>query len=783
MKKLSILFTILLLAYNASAQEAEGQLNIFNEAETAYNIGRLETAESLLTQNLNTFRGTLRQSVYRLLALTCIGQDKEEEAEKYVQLLLGENPYYSTIMEDPQRFIDMVDRIKAGMGATITTASSQAESLNEAPVPVTLITEEMIRISGARNLKELLIAYVPSMSNVDCNDDINIAMRSVYSSGQEKILFMLNGHRLNSYSTNISSPDFSLSLEKVKQIEVLRGPASSLYGGVALTGVVNIITKQGADVDGINMKAGIGSYGTLRGDVLFGKRYFDLDVFVWGSIYKADGQDYYVPASDTGLKLKGGNVVVGGVGKTPSYDVGVTLNWNGISLMYDTHFSQIRSPYTMTYTFSPYNYDEYISFRGHRPGFATRSHHANISYGKTLGNLYLNGSLTYDDNDMTHYNVVSDEPVEHISSFLGTNPELDETIASFTGVYRYHDGQEKTFGALIKGDYSYINNDNHKGLFSFGAQFSKFELIDSRYLLGYGYEYRIMDSEEVSRIAKGKEHSFDAYTQLKHTWGNFIFNAGLRYDYKQRFTKKRIHEFSPRLAFIYLQPNWNVKLSYSRAFVDAPYFYRKTNMVVSQAEAMTELKSEKMNSFQLTLQGTNLVPGLTLELNGFFNHATNVIYPNGFLHLNAGTGKTIGTEFSAEYHNNRFTAHLAMNAIKILSAEYFDRKIDRMYNVPDISASTVLGWQATKNLKLHTHLTFMGNQTSYKVDMTTGTLDDVNVNARLLMDAGANYSLGPIELSLNVYNLFNKHYRQGGLGTELIQQPGRWFLADIAYKF
>ena len=87
------------------------------------------------------------------------------------------------------------------------------------------------------------MAYVPGMTDVASNDEQNIAMRGIYSSYQEKILILLNGHRLNSYSTNTATPDFSISLEKVKQIEVLRGPASSLYGNVALTAVVNLITK------------------------------------------------------------------------------------------------------------------------------------------------------------------------------------------------------------------------------------------------------------------------------------------------------------------------------------------------------------------------------------------------------------------------------------------------------------------------------------------------------------------------------------------------------------
>ena len=110
----------------------------------------------------------------------------------------------------------------------------------------------------------MLAAYVPGLNIIDCNDDINIAMRGIYSSTQEKILIMLNGHRLNSYATNTAAPDFSISLENVKQIEVLRGPASSLYGDVALTGVVNIITKQGADVDGVLAKLGVGNYGQIK---------------------------------------------------------------------------------------------------------------------------------------------------------------------------------------------------------------------------------------------------------------------------------------------------------------------------------------------------------------------------------------------------------------------------------------------------------------------------------------------------------------------------------------
>ena len=237
MRRLVLYIYMVLVSLSVWAQTVDDDdpNRIYEDAESAYNIGRVEQVQELLGNRVAYFKGTLKQSAYRLLALANMELDKEYEAEQYVRSLLRENPYYSTVPDDPQRFVDLVEDIKGGMGATITTASSKAENLNESPVPVTLITEEMIRNSGARNLKEVLMAYVPGMLNVDCNDDINMAMRSMYSSGQEKMLFMLNGHRLNSYGTNVAAPDFSLSLEKVKQIEVLRGPASSLYGGVATT--------------------------------------------------------------------------------------------------------------------------------------------------------------------------------------------------------------------------------------------------------------------------------------------------------------------------------------------------------------------------------------------------------------------------------------------------------------------------------------------------------------------------------------------------------------------
>ena len=763
------------------------QLSIFNDAENAYAIGRLEYVDNLLTENINLFKGTAKQGAYRLLALANLGMDNDADAEHYVSLLLQENPYYTSTPEDPQRFIDMLENIKSGMGATITTASSQAENLNESPVPVTLITEEMIINSGATNLKEVLMAYVPGMTDVDCNDNVNVAMRSMYSANQEKMLFLLNGHRLNSFTNNTSSPDYSLSLEKVKQIEVLRGPASSLYGGVALTAVVNIITKKGADVDGTKVKAGVGNYGQYRGDFLFGKRYFDLDILAWASFYKAKGQQKYMDKSDTGLQKKGGDVTVGGVGNLPTYDLGVSFAWNGLSFMYNTHFSQTISPLSYRYTATPYDYDKYTTFRGMRPSNSMLSHHLDLGYSRSFGNLYLNGKVAYDENSVTSYNVIADEKTENLSNYIGLSGidavNIDSILSLYEGVYRYIDGQDRTIGVQVRGDYSFNLSKRHHGLLSFGMEYNNYKLFDARYVMGVNYNAILTEMKQIMEKARGEENSYDAFIQYKHTWGNFIFNAGLRYDFKKRYDESTINEFSPRVAMIFIRPKWNVKLSYSRSFVDAPYFHRKTNELLADA---AKLRPESLNSLQVTFQLVNPIPGLQVELNGFYNSSHDLIYANGWLHVNADPCSTLGLELSAEYKIKRFSANFVLEAMRSEEAEYSPllEHFHRTYNVPNFSTSTVLSWEVFKKFKLHTHVTTYSNQSYYMIDWANVNMEEYEVPSRVLVDFGGNYKIGNVELGVNVHNLFNKKYSQGGMNSNgVAPQKGTWVMADVAFKF
>ena len=732
---------IIIVGFLLTTLPINGQENthrqIYNQAESDYEIGRIEQALSLLQDNIHDFSGNLLESAYKLMALCWLSLDETEKAEQCTRLLLNSDPYYTPSSQNPQRFIDMVEGIKLGLTAKITTASSQAESLAEVPVPTTLITEEMIRNCGGQNLQEVLAAYVPGMNIV----------RGIYGNGQEKILIMLNGHRMNSYCTNIASPDFSVSLEKIKQIEVLRGPASSLYGGVALTGVVNLITKQGADVDDVMVNGGIGNYGQLRGDVLFGKRYFDLDLLVWGSIYKNNGQTMDAPAEmindQWGIPEK--EITVGHIGEKPSYDFGLQLKYKDLQFFYDSHFSEVIPPYSMSTLAKSYAHDKYRKINGYSPSFVTKSHHAGLSYGRKLGKVNLKGTLTYDNSELTHYQVILDKALPELSILFGADSESElANVFNNPGLFRFVSGNEQNLGVDVKGDYNYINTKNHKGSITFGAETSHFQLDDVRYTLGHNFSQLREELPLISEQGTGNESSYNAFLQLKHQWHSMILNAGLRYDHKERVENLTIREYSPRVALILLQPKWNLKFSYSRSFVDAPYMYRKINrllpILVGDVEyltdgAYTDLEPEFVNSFQLTFAGLEWCKGLNFEVNGFYNKARNLIHTHIIEYLNEGTNKTAGVEFMANYHNRAWSADFNLTWTHTFEANVYTENIDDNNNTPVIMSNAVVSWQATPRLRLHSHVLFEGKQTTYNLDVVE------MINSYRILDQINNYFL------------------------------------------
>ena len=333
----TLLVTLSILTVSAQATSTDA-VQLYSKAQTEYSNGQFDKCKESLYAMLPSAKGMLKTSAYRLLALCSLEQGDIEEAKNNVALLLKSDPYFTPSLGDPMRFLDMISEAK-DQSAGITTASRQAETLEEAPVPVTLITDEMIRHSGAQTLQEVLCLFVPGMTMAE-GMETNIAMHGVYSLTQDKILFMVDGHRLNSSSTNAEAPDFRSNLDKIKQIEVLRGPASSLYGNVALTAVVNIITYKGAELNGTRISGLAGTQRSFGGSLVVGGGNNVVDIMGWGSMYNSLGFRNEIDNITGGKSILYSHSTDG----RPAYDIGLKGRWQDFTLSINLQRSK-RVPY------------------------------------------------------------------------------------------------------------------------------------------------------------------------------------------------------------------------------------------------------------------------------------------------------------------------------------------------------------------------------------------------------------------------------------------------------
>ncbi len=155
----------------------------------------------------------------------------------------------------------------------VVTASRRAQSPLDAPNAVTIISEEDIRLSGARNIPDLL-RRVPGMDVMQMTaSDWNVSMRGFNRRVANKILVLVDGRSV--YLDFLGATlwqTMGLDLLDIERIEVVRGPGSAIYGAYAYTGIVNIITKKPEAIDGSTMRLEAGSGNVVRGTYQVGQR-------------------------------------------------------------------------------------------------------------------------------------------------------------------------------------------------------------------------------------------------------------------------------------------------------------------------------------------------------------------------------------------------------------------------------------------------------------------------------------------------------------------------------
>ena len=830
-----------LLPLSSFAQSPE-TVQDYSTAFRYYQIGRLDSCEAYSRKVISTGSGMLKTSAYRLMALSFLEKGDLVNAGIIVDRLLAYNPYFTPAITDPQRFIDMINERKQ-LEAGITTASRQAESIEESPVPVTLITEAMIRHSGAQTLQELLCLFVPGMSIAE-GLEANIAMHGITGISQEKILFLQDGHRLNGYSTNAEAPDYRNSLDKIQQIEVLRGPASSLYGNVALTAVVNVITRKGAVLNGGRISFMTGTQNTYGTTYAVGGGNNVVDLLGWGSIQATDGFKYthdnvaYSSGNQASLTPQS-TVYAHAYNRRPSYDIGIKGRWRDFSLTFNSQRSKqtpyinilqmpatkaflsddkgnrYLSPETPSYeAVQNFNYDRYSNIKSNGPGITRTNHHLNVDYSHSLGAFSIHASGYVSMEHTSFYNVMGDSVNFGVGADLlqrlqsegkssDISPEIAQMLMKYyvktAGVFQMLEWENLTFGgqAQILAKYRYLGHGNAV----IGCQYEHFALTDGVLYIGGNYTtQQMISSGEVFNDAS--EEIYSSYLQLKHFFSRkFILNAGLRYDHKIRFDDATLNRFSPRFSLIYkITKNLSARASYNYSFVDAPYIYRACNVKMFSGGA--NMRPETMHSYLIGAtyhrQGTPLSAELSFYRNKL-EDLVNIELGGDYLFRTSAMVTQAGIEGAAQYNSDNFFANVNFTWQKFIKSKGYNVHKSNPFGVPQFMGNiTVAGspyhgkgkgfitggkvWlRSTINAQTTTYYQKADVILSYAMKQTIGSIEEVKPQA--IINLGLGYEWQYLDIDITIHNITDNDYKIGSLLADGVPRKGRQILGKLTVKF
>ncbi len=152
---------------------------------------------------------------------------------------------------------------------TVMTATGREQPITKAPVAITIITAEEIRRSGATTIPDLL-RVVPGLDVARTTaTDVDIAARGLNAFNVSTLQLLIDGRPVSEdFFHTIPWHELPIAIEEIERIEIVKSPASALYGDRAFAGVVHIITKSPEVLKGTSVSVTGGDFGTALSSVI-----------------------------------------------------------------------------------------------------------------------------------------------------------------------------------------------------------------------------------------------------------------------------------------------------------------------------------------------------------------------------------------------------------------------------------------------------------------------------------------------------------------------------------
>ncbi len=235
-----------LLFYQGTIAQTCGEYQL-TEIRKKYVIGKFNE----LTQDVNACLengfsdNKQKEEALAILAKTYIEINEIDSAALHIDNLLLINPNYEAASGDPGIFKKLINDLKlATIAQTVTSVSKKAENVKEAPATVLVITEKDIKERGYTDIEQIF----SDLPGFDISRTYGITYSNIYQRGYrsentDRTLLLVDGVEDNDLWSGGIYLARQYPVTNIKRIEVVYGPASTMYGANAFLGVINIVTK------------------------------------------------------------------------------------------------------------------------------------------------------------------------------------------------------------------------------------------------------------------------------------------------------------------------------------------------------------------------------------------------------------------------------------------------------------------------------------------------------------------------------------------------------------
>jgi outer membrane receptor protein involved in Fe transport len=149
----------------------------------------------------------------------------------------------------------------------VSGASKFVSTVADTAAAVTVITHDEIRALGCRTLADVL-ATVKGVMIANDRTYSYMGVRGYFMPGDynTRVLLLIDGNRANDvlFDQAFIGTEFPVDLALVERVEFIPGQASAVYGGNALFGVVNVVTRKAIQAESLSGEATLGSFGTRK---------------------------------------------------------------------------------------------------------------------------------------------------------------------------------------------------------------------------------------------------------------------------------------------------------------------------------------------------------------------------------------------------------------------------------------------------------------------------------------------------------------------------------------